>query len=433
MNIFTSKTVSICTLALITGCSIQTPRTPSATTTNSLHPFEVYSGGSQQAELDMFEKQMNQVASVQTQLQKNHTLKEKSRVFHEKQHGCLIGSLELLSERPQDAKHETFEGLFSLQDKKSYTVLARFSNGVGYSQHDLLPDVKGAAIKIFNVQDSTTDKIKNIDLTMTNSPTAFGKDQAEFIEFMEANINSGFLKNKFAKFLIDHPAIGRGLIKASLPILSVTQQRYWSGHPYLLKPNLAMKFNIRPLKTDLNKNIETEEVKNILQAQKKVEESTYKSEAYSLDDQINNLLGLQKYNEKTNPISEFLKIVHTDYLTKDLAKRASEKEIQFELSLQIEKSSTTTPIEDNLKPWKEEDSPSIPVGIITFHKQNIDTQEMNSLCQNTRFTPGHFVSQHRPLSNMGRGRIYTYQRSQEGRKANATDITEEDVLKLINK
>jgi hypothetical protein len=34
-------------------------------------------------------------------------------------------------------------------------VLARFSNGVGFDQHDLKPDVRGVTLKIFGVSDSS--------------------------------------------------------------------------------------------------------------------------------------------------------------------------------------------------------------------------------------------------------------------------------------
>ena len=68
--------------------------------------------------------------------------------------------------------------------------------------------------------------------------------------------------------------------------------------------------------------------------------------------------------------------------------------------------------------WKEADSPSIPVAELTLDRE-IDIRDIRSL----RFTPGHFIPEHRPLGNLGRGRIFTYESSQTGRHA---DIDEPD-------
>ena len=38
-------------------------------------------------------------------------------------------------------------------------------------------------------------------------------------------------------------------------------------------------------------------------------------------------------------------------------------------------------------------------------------------CSGLRFTPGHHIPEHRPLGNLGRGRIFTYEASQTGRHA----------------
>ena len=86
--------------------------------------------------------------------------------------------------------------------------------------------------------------------------------------------------------------------------------------------------------------------------------------------------------------------------------------IKFVFSVQVEKDPHTTPIEDSLVEWKENDSPSIPVADLV-----LDREIEADVCRDLRFTPGHSIPAHRPLGNLGRGRIFTYQASQNGRHA----------------
>jgi len=157
-------------------------------------------------------------------------------------------------------------------------------------------------------------------------------------------------------------------------------QQYWSGHAYLLGPNRAMKFNVRP----------------------------------------NGKTG----GKKENWLRRALKMLRDrNYLRTDLLRRASEGPIKFIFSLQLEKDPKSTPIENGLIEWKERDSPSIPVAELV-----IDQQQEPQDCENLRFTPGNFLPAHRPLGNIGRGRMFTYQASQEGRNANPQEPKEDSVF-----
>src|SRR4030095_13952933 len=125
-----------------------------------------------------------------------------------------------------------------------YDVLARFSNGVGIEQHDLKPDVRGVALKIFGVRETPDTEARCVDWLMTNSTNPFGRDQEEFVEFMEANAGSAL---DLAGHLARHPAVFELLLKAAARVIpSLVTERYWSGHPYLLGDDVAMKFNLAP-------------------------------------------------------------------------------------------------------------------------------------------------------------------------------------------
>jgi catalase len=91
-------------------------------------------------------------------------------------------------------------------------------------------------------------------------------------------------------------------------------------------------------------------------------------------------------------------------------------------SVQLEKDPQTTPIEDALVEWKESDSPSIPVAELV-----LDREIEPHVCEVARFTPGHCIAEHRPLGNMGRGRLFSYDASQRGRHA----ATEEGIEQTL--
>lgn len=102
-------------------------------------------------------------------------------------------------------------------------MLARFSNGVGFDQHDLKPDVRGVALKIFGVSDSSAaaegQEPRTVDFLMTNSTNPFGKDQEEFVQFMLANVNAGISGTHLITFLIGHTEVARLLMKATFRII----------------------------------------------------------------------------------------------------------------------------------------------------------------------------------------------------------------------
>ncbi|MGZ5280482.1 MAG: hypothetical protein ACXWC9_11090 [Pseudobdellovibrionaceae bacterium] len=273
------------------------------------------------------------------------------------------------------------------------------------------PDVRGLALKIFGV-DTHLAKDGNplprtIDFLMTNSTNPFGKDQEEFVEFMEANVAPGFLNENLVKFLITHPEVRHLLLHATLRIVpSLVTETYWSGHPYLLGPNQAMKFNVCP-SPDSKFAIDDEDLKEILATHRKFESG-------SLGDNFENQI-----RQWLEPLEDISSKINANYLGIDLLNRVKRGPVKFIFSVQLEKDENSTPIENTLIEWKENDSPSIPVAELI-----LDQQDESQDCSNLRFTPGHFIPDHRPLGNLGRGRIYTYEASQKGRNADTKEPEE---------
>lgn len=374
-------------------------------TSDELYVHEHYKFGNKAEENAEFGDHVKRVLEAQKILAEQHSPDNPQRVFHAKAHACLAGKLTLLGDRPEITRH----GIFGPNAPNGYNVLARFSNGVGFDQHDLKPDVRGLALKVFGVSTGSAGAEgqgrRTVDLLMTNSTNPFGKDQEEFVRFMEANVNPGFLGARLISFLIDHTDVARLLMKATFRIVpSLATERYWSGHPYLLGPRQAMKFNVRPIEDgpiDIDDDFR-EEKSRFQRGIHTVDEK--------LDDQVTHWFEMQTLRDsKVNP----------NYLSIELRNRLQRGPIRFVFSVQLDKDPRSTPIEDGLIEWKESDSPSIPVAELVLDRE-IDIHG----CTNLRFTPGHFISDHRPLGNLGRGRIFTYEASQIGRHAPADDPEE---------
>lgn len=339
--------------------------------TDALYRHEQYKFGSQTAEEGEFRQHIERVQAAQQELSLRHAPPVNRRVFHTKSHGCLMGTLTLRPDRPASVR----QGLFSDAGKQRYNVLARFSNGVGEVRHDLKPDVRGIALKIFGVQevDSGTGSVTEscVDWLMTNSSNPFGRDQQEFVEFMEANLHP---LTKLPLFLLEHPRVAALLLKASsVPVASLVTQQYWSGHAYLLGPDRAMKFNLTPV-------------------------------AGVVAGSVTELLG-------------------ADHLRDDLFQRLRDGPVRFSLNVQLDVSPEVTPIEDALIEWEESQSPSMAVADLELTRElaGMDADALS-------FTPANFIAAHRPLGNLARGRLFTYRASQEGRGALPLDPPEQSLF-----
>jgi catalase len=293
------------------------------------------------------------------------------RVFHAKSHGCLLGELRLLPERP----NETQFGIFGNSVSEKYPVLARFSNGKGKIDTDLMPDVRGVALKIFAVEAGME---RTIDFLMTNSQVAFGKDHAEFVEFMEATKDGP----PGLAFVLEHKRVIVSLLKCVFEPRSIAELTYGSGHAYLLGPDRAMKMQLQPQSDDMN------------------------------------------FFESA--VRHFHQIEDPDFLRHELEERVKMKGVRFTLRVQLEneRDPTATPIEDALVEWTEESSPSVPVAELVFDPEPMMTEAMTQarrdFVDTLSFNPWNFHPAHRPLGNLARGRLFSYEASRRGRNSQPT-------------
>jgi catalase len=335
-------------------------------------PAEQWKGGDAAAEC----REFVQLAERVLRVQRHHAAQSDGvprRVFHAKSHGAILGSLIPLGERPPETRH----GLFRDEAPESYPVLARFSNGQGIAHVDALPDVRGVALKIFGA--SSTSSAKTVDLLLINGPGAFGRDHAEFVDFMEAT-QDGLPSPAWS---IAHKELMVNLLRCLfVPAVSVIGLRYWGAHAYLLGTHQSMRINVKPA-----------------------------ADGSSL-------------------LEHTLEILHQigdrDFLRHDLKSRAQQHRIMFEFCVQLERKDKPelTPIENTLIDWKEGDSPSIPVAHLIFEAQKV-SDERREYVDTLPFTPANYIPEHRPLGNLARGRLFSYLASQRGRLAAPNPTYEE--------
>ena len=383
-----------------------------------LLPDEHWYGGSQELELQRFQDIGRQVVAAQVGLQKQMKNSPKERVFHAKQTACLIGHLSISSANASDAQRAAFSGMFT--EGRNYTVLARYSNGVGITRTDDFPDVRGFSIKILNVEDEADHSLKAVDIPMTDSPVAFGKDIGEFVEFMNASANPGFASVNVTKYFAKYPAVFHALNKALVKFdQNPAKMNFWSGNPFLMNGNHAFKFNVRP--------------------EAGGDQPINKALAENLSSNSSLSSKVQAYVE--NKWEGVESVLGPNATHDSISETLSRGGIRYIASIQLDVDPDKTPIGDAvtsrhpegaMEEWTEANSPSIPVGVLDFPPQNIDDPQLQEICHSARFTPGHYVSQHRPLGNVGRGRIFAYQASANGRGASATEVNEQVVLKILD-
>lgn len=342
------------------------------------------------------------------------------RVFHAKQHACLIGNLKITTkdDRMDEINRNnlnitendvnlTTRGLFNPENNNNsnYKVIIRLSSGLGVVYPDIIPDVKGFAIKVLEVDDKNILNDKgphSVDLLMTSGPNPFGNNLRDFADFMQGTVEHindnpfypplGAFKfiqlQKFNQKL--PPRIQKVPEKSSINNRkSLAAMQFWSGHPYLLgktnpgEEDSAMKFNITPF--DEN--------------------------------------GTSDLVNSSGVAATLDSLFHANHLREDLIGRFTKgNTLKYNINMQLERSPETTPIESTVVEWKEEDSPSIKVAELSIPPQIFDNPEIDEICENASFTPAHYHSQNRPLSNMGRGRIVAYRASLLGRLFKRADV-----------
>lgn len=97
-----------------------------------------------------------------------------------------------------------------------------------------------------------------------------------------------------------------------------------------------------------------------------------------------------------------------NYLRDNLIKTLAEKDVEFDLMIQIQEDSHKMPIENASVRWSEKLSPFIPAATVHIPKQQFDYDAMIDFTKRLKMNPWHCLPDHRPLGNQSRARHRMY-------------------------
>lgn len=97
-----------------------------------------------------------------------------------------------------------------------------------------------------------------------------------------------------------------------------------------------------------------------------------------------------------------------NYLRDNLIKTLDEKDVEFEMMIQIQTDPHRMPIENGAVRWPAKLSPFIPAATIHIPKQHYDHDKMAEFTKRLKMNPWHSLPEHRPLGNLNRARRRMY-------------------------
>lgn len=97
-----------------------------------------------------------------------------------------------------------------------------------------------------------------------------------------------------------------------------------------------------------------------------------------------------------------------NYLRDNMVKTLDEKDVEFDLLIQVQTDSHLMPIENAAVRWPEKLSPFIPAATIRIEKQKFDLPAQFEFGKQLKINPWHCLAAHRPLGNQSRARKRMY-------------------------
>lgn len=101
--------------------------------------------------------------------------------------------------------------------------------------------------------------------------------------------------------------------------------------------------------------------------------------------------------------------VPDNYLRDNMARTLAERDVDFDLAVQVQTDAHRMPIENAAVRWPERLSPHVTVATIHIPRQVFDTPAQMAFTRNLKFNPWHALAEHRPLGNQSRTRLRLYE------------------------
>jgi Catalase len=318
---------------------------------------ETYDGGSVEAERAIFVSLAERMLAVQEMNRQKTEAPCPVRTLHAKLvAGITNASLTIDPELPQDFHVSYF------QRGATLPAIVRFSNASGIAQHDSIPDMRGAALRVALPDGGIHD------LLMTSFPVSHARNARQFVEFaVLAAGNRETLPQRLVEAfgLEEAQRMGANIRQGVRPCLSLALEGFWSRG--------AVLWGKRPVR-----------------------------------------FALRPFNDASTGPATLPDL--PDGLRIELARRLKVAPIQFRLTLQRFVDETVTPIEDGAIEWLEETSPAIEVATLMIPLQDLLGEvgrEQAAQVDRLAFNPWNAPPEFRPLGNLNRARGVVYGMSTE--------------------
>lgn len=325
---------------------------------------EVYDGGSPEEENKIFASLALGMLAIQEANRAKTDGTVLTRTLHAKiVAGFTTARLDIDADLPSEFAVAYF------QPGARRTVTLRLSNASGIPMPDGKPDMRGAAVRVMQVDGSFHD------LLMTSFPVSHARNARQFVEFamIAASAREQMMERLKEKFGAEETARMAANLKQGIrPCVSMALESYWSRGA-VLWGSQPVRFQLRPAP---------------------------------------DAVGAAAMNESDE-----------NALRSELESRLERGDVRFRLALQRYVDEETTPIEDGAIEWREEVSPPIEVATLVIPRTSANlpgiaeqTAEVDVLAFNPWNAPSHF----RPLGNLNRARNIVYRTSAEKWQASTT-------------
>ena len=288
---------------------------------------------------------------------------------HVKTHGYARGEFRILPNLPD----ELAQGLF--KHDAVHPALVRFSNSSSKSQPDAIPDGRGLAIKVLNVNgdmiSSDEQRGPTQDFLMINHPVFMVRNVKDYLRLEEVLVQA----NDSSLAALEGTLIGGDW-----------NPMHWHWREMLTAARIAGHVPAHPAS------------------------NTYYSMAPIRFDRY-----VAKYRAKPagDRLDSYLSLIagltsHSDPLRSALEETLRTQEVLFEFQVQLRTSEMTTPVEDASVEWPESESPFRTVGHLLLPRQDIDRPRHQNDFRNLAFDVWHALVAHRPLGGINRVRRSVY-------------------------
>ena len=98
-----------------------------------------------------------------------------------------------------------------------------------------------------------------------------------------------------------------------------------------------------------------------------------------------------------------------NYLRDNMVRTLAEKDVEFDILVQVQTDPFRMPIENAAVLWPEKLSPRVPVATVHIPRQKFDHPGQFDFVSSLSFNPWHCLPEHRPLGNQSRARRRMYE------------------------